>query len=416
VLVGIGFLAKGPVILVLYGGTLFFTWLLSRERVPFRELRLWRGLALILAIGVPWFAYMAVRFRELDFLGQYFGHYTFGRVSGTIGRRGWLFYPRILLGDAMPALAVLPFAAVIAWRKRSRAPAAVLPWVGMLWIVLFFSFSAGKRNVYMMPLYPLLAVAVAPLLDAVWRGASRGGVRLGGSAAAFGCWAGAVLLFLLQRNAPALAPEIWWPISMLLVVSVPLLVAGVRGAGRVLVVGSFSAVFLLYTAVALTFPALARFRPVPEIAARVLQEQSTDDAEPMVIHAVSIHSMNYYLGRATHVSTDGADLLEKMGSAQSAFVLVAAHDFDAPPRAAGGPRRGLKNDGTGLTFTELLRRPLLTFRFERSILGRGSTTKDLLLLRASRPVSDRSPSGTGGTAEGSETAHERAEGEGEKAK
>ena len=285
----------------------------------------------------------------------------------------------------MPALAVLPFAALIAWRKRDRSPAAVLPWVGMVWIVLFFSLSAGKRNVYMMPLYPLLAVAVAPLLAAVWEGTSKAGVKLAGCAAAFACFAGALLLFLLSRNASDLTPEVYWPIGMLLLLGVPLLSAGLRGQGRRLVIGSLATMLSLQAAIALTLPALGRFRPVPEMAARVLKEQDDAAPEPVVIHSVSIHSMNYYLGRATRVSSNGAELLEKMDGAPSAFVLVKAHDFDAPGKSPRDPRRGLRHDGTGLVFEELERRPLLTFRFERSILGRGKTTRDLLLLRATRP-------------------------------
>ena len=69
----------------------------------------------------------------------------------------------------------------------------------------------------------------------------------------------------------------------------------------------------------------------------------------------------------------------------AAFVVVPEHRFDAPPKEAGGRRRGLAHDGTGLVFEELERGPLLRFRFENSILGRGKTTRDILLLRASRP-------------------------------
>ena len=343
-----------------------------------------RGVMVILGLGVPWFAYMAVRYSDVDFLGQYFGHYTFGRVVGNIGERGPLFYPVVLLGDAQPGLAVLPFAAYIAWRRGDRSPAAVLPWVGMAWIVLLFTIPAGKRNVYMMPVYPLLAVATAPLMLAVWEGRNKAGVLLGGCAAAFGCWAGALLLYLLSRNAPLLAPEIHVATGFLVVMGFPLLYAGVRGAGRVLAVSSLGTVFCLLVGMAVLMPGLARYRPIPGFARQVRSLQDARAPEPVLIHAAKIHSMNFYLGRATKVSHDGEDLLRKMGVAERAFVIVQQHDFDAPPRDPGTRRRGLANDGTGLVFEELARQPELIFRFDRSILGRGRTTRDLLLLRATR--------------------------------
>ena len=380
VLIGLGFTAKGPVILVLYAGILLPTWWLARPRVPWASLRPWRGLALILLVGAPWFVYMAWRY-EWTFVREHFGHYTFRRVAGDIGERPWYFYLQALIGDAQPWITVLPFAGMIAWRHRDRRAPALLPWIGMLWIVLFFSVPLGKRNVYLLPLYPLLAVAVAPLADAVWRGAHRAGVRLAAFGAGFGCLAGAVMLAMLERNEPGLAPEIHWPLGVLAVMGLPLLVAGWRGYGRWLCGGSIATVLLLQTATALTFPALARFRPIPAMAARIQAEQEEAAPEPVVIYRAAIHSAEFYLDRTTLRAGSVEDLLEVMGASRTAFVIVPEHRFDAPGKGMGEARVGLLNELPGGHFEEIERGPLLNFQFGRSILGRGKAARDLLLVR-----------------------------------
>ncbi len=383
-LIGFGWVAKGPVILVLYAGALFFAWLLGRPRGRWAELKPWRSLLWIVLLGAPWFVYMGIRFEDL-FFEKHFGHYTFRRVMGDIGERGPLFYVRVLVGDAQPWITVLPFAGWLAWRAKDRRPEALLPWAVILWTIAFFSLSVGKRNVYMLPIYPFIAVAIAPLVQAVWAGAHRKGVQLAAFGCFVGCVGGALMLFLLGKNEPRLRPEIWWPLGIFALFAVPFLVAGWKGAGRHVTVGAMALVLCVQASVALSFPALARFRPVPLFAAHVALRQDKTQPEPVVIYRVSIHSMNFYLGRRTAKAASAEELRAAMGEAKTAFVLVPQHRFDAPGKRDGAPRRGLKHELPGATFNELARKPILTFRFDRSILGRGPTTRDLLLLWITLP-------------------------------
>ena len=380
-LVGLGFTAKGPVILVLYAGALFFAWLLGRPRARWAALRPLLGLALIVVLGAPWFVYMAVRYAELDFLGQHFGHYHMGRVLGTIGQRSLLFYPRILLGDAQPWITLVPFAAAAWWRRRERGVEGWFPWVGMLWILVFFTVPAGKRNVYMLPLYPLLAIAVAPWLQAVWVGASRGLVRFAGWAAAVGCLGGGVMLAAMAHNVPRLQPEIFAPIALVLLAGAGLFVVGWRGRGAWLVGGAGLVLVGCQLAAALSFPALDRFRPVPAFAARIRAEQDGQQPEPAVLYRVAIHSLNFYLDRPTAVAASADDLLAKMGEAHSAFVLVPEHRWSAVSKEDPTQHVGLRHELPEARFEELDRSPLLIFKFRWTILGQDRTTRDLLLLR-----------------------------------
>ena len=381
VLVGLGFTAKGPVIAVLYFGVLFFAWLLGRPRATWSFLRPWRALLLVVLVGSPWFVYMAIRYEHLDFLGKHFGHYHYGRVIGNIGQRGLLFYPRILLGDGQPWITVAPFAVWHLWQRRDRRVEALLPWAGIAWLLVFFALPQGKRNVYLLPLYPLLAMGLAPLAQALWRGAFRPGVRLAGVGAAVGCTGGAIMLWAMARNVPELTPEIWFLTAAIAAPAIPFLVAGWRGHGRLVFGGAIVVVLACQVAGALAFPALARFRPVPAMAERIRADQSAPDPEPAVIYRVAIHSLNFYLDRPTRVAGSADDLLAKMGEARRAFVLVPEHRYSAPGKGDGPARVGLLHELPEGRFTELERRPLLIFKFRWTILGQDKTTRDLLLVR-----------------------------------
>ncbi len=128
-----------------------------------------------------------------------------------------LFFLGIIVVDWLPLSLLLPWA-LPAWRRRLRRRDArlLLPLGWIVLIVLFFSFSPGKRDVYILPALPMAALALAPLLPGLFR---RRGVRL----AALGL---TVLLSLvltlaaavaLHRHPPwalkieqSLAPQIWW--------------------------------------------------------------------------------------------------------------------------------------------------------------------------------------------------------------
>jgi 4-amino-4-deoxy-L-arabinose transferase-like glycosyltransferase len=368
VLVGVGFLAKGPVILVLYLGTIGLAWLFAKPRSPLGELRPVRGVLLMLALGAPWFVYMGVRYTDVDFVGWYLG---------------------VLLGDAQPWLPVLPFGIVMALR-RDRRIATLLPIAGLVWTVFFFTLSAGKRNVYLLPIYPLMAVLVAPAGLAVIDGAYRWSARLAGCAASFGCLAGAVTLYFVADRAPRLQPEVYWPMWALLAAAGPLAWGGIRGNGRQVTTGAIATVLVAQLSVCLAFPALARFRPIPAFAETIRAAQSAAAPEPAILYRISTHSLHFYLGRATRVASSAADLREKMRDRRVAFLVSYARRFDAPDRRnPTGPRVGLKHDMPDAVFETLATAPLYRFHFPRSVLGRGGPpTEDLLLLRVTLPAEE----------------------------
>ncbi len=130
------------------------------------------------------------------------------------------FFAGIILTMWLPGSLLLPWL-LPAWLKRwpRRDARLLLPLIWVLMVVLFFSLSPGKRDVYIMPALPMAILAAAPLLAGLWR--IRAAQRLAGLIAltlslvllALGAWALLGEPSFEVRRAPTLGPrvqELWW--------------------------------------------------------------------------------------------------------------------------------------------------------------------------------------------------------------
>ncbi|KAF1685238.1 dolichyl-phosphate-mannose--protein mannosyltransferase [Pseudoxanthomonas broegbernensis] len=100
------------------------------------------------------------------------------------------YHLRVMATMWIPPALALPWALPAWWRRlRRRDPRYLLPlaWWGL--VVVFFSLSPGKRDVYVMPALPMMCLVLAPLLPGLLR---RG-------------WARALVLLLALGVAVAFA-------------------------------------------------------------------------------------------------------------------------------------------------------------------------------------------------------------------
>ena len=81
------------------------------------------------------------------------------------------YFAGVMLASWLPLSLWLPWWAPALWRRlRHRLdPRTVLPLCWAAMVVLFFSFSPGKRDVYILPALPMLVFALAPLLPGLLR-------------------------------------------------------------------------------------------------------------------------------------------------------------------------------------------------------------------------------------------------------
>ncbi|MES2311286.1 MAG: glycosyltransferase family 39 protein [Pseudomonadota bacterium] len=128
-----------------------------------------------------------------------------------------VYFLGIIVVDWLPLSLLLPWALPAWWRRLKRRDARfLLPLGWIVLLLLFFSFSPGKRDVYILPALPMTALALAPLLPGLLR---RRGVRIAVFALTLllsGALSVAATLAIHRHPAWAgkieqsLDPQIWW--------------------------------------------------------------------------------------------------------------------------------------------------------------------------------------------------------------
>lgn len=168
---GFATLTKGPIGLLL-PAMVVGTWWLGRG-VLRRRLRAlpWEGLLLYALIGLSWYAAGVVR-HGLPFLQQIVGYYMVTRFFGAVENQPgpWYYYLPMLAVGGFPWSAFLPSIAVYHVRRCRRDSRSLLLVAWIVLIFLFYSVAGTKLPNYILPIFPLAAIAAARL----WTGALGG--------------------------------------------------------------------------------------------------------------------------------------------------------------------------------------------------------------------------------------------------
>lgn len=161
-------LTKGPVGLLPLAVWAVFLAADGRAREWRRAVPAW-GLALSIGPILAWIA-SATWLAPPGFFDEAVVHNVLARfLTGTAHVRPFYYYAVQLPLEALPWTLVWPFAG--AWlirslRRPARADGARLLVAWIATFVVFFSLSAGKRGLYLLPAFPALALVVGGWLDA----------------------------------------------------------------------------------------------------------------------------------------------------------------------------------------------------------------------------------------------------------
>jgi 4-amino-4-deoxy-L-arabinose transferase-like glycosyltransferase len=220
VLLGLGILTKGPVVLVLAGFAALIFALLSRMSAAAMLRQRWPWIAAIIAIViaaawyVPWLA-IGGRRQFLIFLKENLGHFAPAGLGGTgeASRPVWYILAR-LIGGANPIILLVPATlAGFATGEISGTQRRPLLFQASLVaaVVIFFSIASAKRDDYILPALPGIAILGAaafgmgrPAQDFAGGAKIRDGVSW---LIAFAAMLAVVLAFVTARsNAPVSLP------------------------------------------------------------------------------------------------------------------------------------------------------------------------------------------------------------------
>ena len=160
-------LSKGLIGIVLPAAALAAYVLVQRDLGLLRRLNWIAGVALFLAISLPWF--VLVQRANPEFAAFFLIHEHFERFLTEIHHRirpWWYFFP-VLAAGTLPWLTLLPQAVMRGWRGdpavESFRPARFL----LIWAVViftFFSASSSKLPSYILPALPAGALLIGLLI------------------------------------------------------------------------------------------------------------------------------------------------------------------------------------------------------------------------------------------------------------
>jgi 4-amino-4-deoxy-L-arabinose transferase-like glycosyltransferase len=165
--ISVAVLGKGPIGLVLPGLTALIMFAVTRDFTPLRQMRLIRGACIVLALAGTWYA-LALWLGGWEFFQKQILSENLMRVVDSaddvdyVGHRHSVLYllGALLLGT-LPWTLFFPAVGRRLWRQRQEAARTDARVFLLVWIALVFAVYAAavsKRSVYLLGLYPALAL------------------------------------------------------------------------------------------------------------------------------------------------------------------------------------------------------------------------------------------------------------------
>jgi 4-amino-4-deoxy-L-arabinose transferase-like glycosyltransferase len=254
-----------------------------------------------------------------------------------------LFYPGVLLGDGFPWSLMLPAAALTWWHTRSRPDRSsyyeprsridTLLWLWIATIVIFFSFSASKQDLYIYPVIP----AVAALGGVAIAGSSPWSRWLSASIGLIAAIVGVGILYIFHSSGNV------YEVAGVAAVGSIATAAGVAtlwlaAAGRWktgLLVFLAAGVLTNWILVLRVLPSFEKYKPVPPIT-RFLESRLTPD-DVVAHYSVAMPSMVYYLRRHIDVTYDRDTFIRIMRGPNRVFGMLWTEEYERLRNDIGVP-------------------------------------------------------------------------------
>ena len=297
--IGLGILTKGPVAALLPALAFLIYLAVEGRLTEIRRLMLPTGVAIVALIVLPW--YVAVYLQHgWGYIATFILRDNLSRYGQQVWgpSRGPLFYVGVIAGDFFPWSLFLAPALWFEIRRRlgshrrskdetapteqfdstelranrphigaaqDRHVALLIIWIAV--IVVFFSFSRSKEDLYILPIYPAAAALVGGLMARWLSGAPAMNVPLQVTTAILAVvllTAGASVLYLFGSAAQGYQLRGATMIGLIAVAG-GLITIGAQSAGkrRLAVLSSVSAIILFnWIFVLWTLPDFERYKPV----------------------------------------------------------------------------------------------------------------------------------------------------------
>jgi len=364
---GLGVLTKGPVAIVLPAIAFGLYLLIERRPRDILRMQLIPGALIVLAIVAPWYGLVYAQ-HGWQYIVDFLVGENLDRFSDTYGHqaRSVVFYIPVLLTELFPWSVFVPAALWAAFRQRTAVARLLLCWIAV--IVLVFTFSSTKQDLYIFPIVAAIAALIAVLFD---RAAAK--VEPDRRAARW-TWpvvAAALVIFFVGLMRLFGSPDSLYYIrggflvSLCLVVGALAVLAYWRAHRTVDAVAALGLTFVAanYLLVLVSLPYFERFKPVAPLSAAALARESD---RPVIQYRVALPSMVWYMSRPVEEVLDDPILEARLSRPGETLVLTESRHL--PALAALSPTPTCVVD----------RRPLFDVKL-RSVLE-GTAMPEMLLV------------------------------------
>jgi 4-amino-4-deoxy-L-arabinose transferase-like glycosyltransferase len=353
----LGFMAKGPIALVIPAGACLL-WALWARRLRWSEVHIPIGIAIFGVVSLPWYILVFMK-HGWTYIAPFFLKDNIGRFAAeTMGpARGLFYYFSVGAVDFFPWSILLLFALGMLWyyRKTERPFKSLsfgLPLIWCLLIFLLFSLSKNKQEYYIAPIYPVAGVIIAGVFDKFLRKRASSAASIPDQSLASpeaescrnsksGLWQWvygflAFLLFLLSLVMPY-AFHSFMPNVRLMLHYVPS-IALIAGCGVLIwsnisrkpergflaLAGALWAIYMMCTLFYL--PAMEEYRPIKLFCRQIETQMQAEDE--VGSFRIALPSMVFYLRRPIFEENDLEQMAQKLRSGKRVFCILSERDYN----------------------------------------------------------------------------------------
>lgn len=333
---GLGILTKGPVALVLSGGTGLILWLYLtiKQKKKVRALFNWHllgGFLIALAICLPWYFAMWLRYKDV-FIESHFGYHMFKRFTTTIESHGgsqwyyYLYYVVFLIVGFLPWSGNLVGALKMCVKERAdKNIFFLLSWAAIVFI--FFTISKTKLPGYVLPLLPPVTLLAGRWWDSLLATNDQPRYLHWGVLAQL---AGSVLLLVfflfLRSKVPSGYEDLYHNILMipisLVLASLIIALLYLRNKNKdVLFKTTFVTFYLFWALLYMTLVQIGgSFQPVKELAADLKKHLHKQDQ--VVVNIMGAFSAPFYTDHPVQIIYDNGKIAQVFNSGPQVFAML----------------------------------------------------------------------------------------------
>src|SRR5947208_9359549 len=350
-LMALATLTKGLIGVVLQALILLSFVAVRRDWQLLLEARLPWGILIFLLIAAPWFVLVdqATGGKWLkDFI---FIHHIQRYTAGAGHRQPFYYYFTTLPLDFLP-WTIFAVPALFAYRLRRKFFEEPTQLFFILWFVavfLFFTMADTKREIYLLPLFPPMALFIANYIDDLVNGALPQGRLYRGLALVcfnllwIGCLAVPIAAWFVRPDA--VAAILPYALAMACGSLFIVYFAWQRSPWRVFLSATLTMLLGVQTASIWLLPFLDRFKSSRPFSLEV--KRHVPLTAPLYVYADTMNDFNFYTQREIiPVVSSASELKNLVAQDRVGYLLIKDRDMDMDRSGGIAPERILIREGT----------------------------------------------------------------------